>query len=362
MAGFEELTKGFKKSFGDGVGGKGVKYVDVERIPTGFFPFDLASGGGLPRGRTIEVFGPESSGKTNLLLKAIANHQRLWPDKKNALFNLEGTFDAEWATRLGVNVDDLYVFEPDYAEQMVDMIEGLLASEECGIVGVDSIAAMVTTRELGQSAEKSDTGGAGLAVGKLIRKSTQAMNNARKAGNWPTLVLINQIRMKIGVMYGDPETTPGGNAPKFAAAMRIRTYGKNIMDNKVSKTLPVRKHTSIVIKKWKVPIVATHADWEMATVPHDGLVVGEVADWGLIDKYMREYDLLAKGEKGKWVMCGEDYPTLTACKEKFLGDKDFNAAVRKAIIDQVLADTVNDPSKGPQGTNEADGEQEGDDL
>jgi len=336
MAGVADLTAQYQKDFGDGVGGEGHVLPSPTRLPTGIFSFDLATGGGIPQAMITEIFGPESSGKSNLVYKILAASQKLYPDRKNALFDMEHVFDPDWARKMGINVESLYVFRPDYAEQVVDMVEGLLHADDCGVIALDSLAALTTARELGQSADKSDVGGSGLVIGKLIRKSVSAINAAEKEGRMPTLILVNQVRYKIGVMFGDPETTPGGNAPKFAAALRVRTFGKNIADPKISPVMPVAKKTTMVLKKWKVQITAPACEYEMAMVPHKGLNVGEVDDWNLVATYLRKYGKMDKGAKSGWVLNGEAYPTLVACKNAFYSDYAEAEAFKGEIIRKEL--------------------------
>lgn len=340
-----DMAAQYKKSYGETVGGIGIKPTNVPRIPTGFFAFDLASGGGVPRNSVTEVFGPESSGKTNMCLRLIAQHQRMWPDKKCVFFDIEGTLDPKWAKTLGVDVDKLYYFQPSYAEQVVDMVEGILHTDDCGLVVVDSLAAMASGQELNSSAEKAVVGGAALAIGKLARRSALALNQARQKGNNPTLICINQIRFKIGVMFGDPETTPGGMAPKHAFTMRVRLYGKNVMDPKISNVMPVRKKMSFIIRKWKVPIYNVSGDFEAAMLPHSGLLPGQTNDWPTLDKCLRMYGLLEKNDKGVWVMCGSTYPTLTACRERLAADIAYADEIKNALIAKAIEEAQADPTK-----------------
>jgi recombination protein RecA len=342
----DDILAQFHKSYGDKVGGFGYKDVQTERVPTGFFAFDLASGGGLPRGRTTIVYGPESSGKTNLVLACIRNHQQLWPDLVCVIVDIENSFDAEWARSLGVDVDKLLVLKPDYAEQVVDMVESMLMAEDIGLVAIDSLAAMVTTQEVSSSAEKAIVGGASLAVGKLVRKTTLALSEAGKQGRSPTLIYVNQIRFKVGVMFGDPETMPGGMAPKYQAALQVRLYGKNITDNKISTTVPIGKQTKVVIKKWKVPIVGTHCEYIMVTYPHDGLQIGQTADWGLVSGYLKESGLLSKTGSSGWELFDKKYKTLSACEEKFISDPKFAGLVKQVVIDMAFGKSAD---TGPVG-------------
>ena len=334
MATAKELLAKVKKQYGDSVVSVGGALAQVERVPTGFFAFDLASGGGFPRGRASIVYGPESSGKTNLVLKAIANHQKLWPDLTCVYVAIE-EFHSDWAALLGVDVDRLVVLKPDYAEQAVDMVEGFLHTDDCGVVAVDSLAAMITTAEAEKSAENMTPGGSSVVVGKLVRKSSQALRAAEKAGRSPTLLYVNQTRFKIGVMMGNPETMPGGNAPKFQSAMTVRTYGKNHTDAKVSKTMPVAKETTFVINKWKVPICATHGTYTMVTIPHGGFGAGDCDDFNSVAHFAKQHALLAKGDKQGWVCDGKVFPTLAAVEEAMADDPLWAMGLKSRLMTKV---------------------------
>lgn len=332
-----DMLKTFQKDHGESVGSFGGQLIDSTRIPTGIFPLDLAMGGGFPRGKCSMIYGPESSGKTNLVLLAIAQHQRMFPDKVCVFIDAEQSLDPAWARLLGVDTDKLIVIRPSYAEQLVDMCESFLYTEDCGIVAVDSLAALVTTQEMESSAEKANVGGAGLVIGKLVRKTTLALGEAEKAGRFPSLFYINQIRTKIGVMFGNPETTPGGNAPNFQVGMKLRVYGKNVMDSKVSTVMPVLKETTFAIQKWKVPILGTSGKFSMVTLPHKGLKQGQCDDFNTVSEYLKTFGMFEKGPKDKgWNIVGDHYPTIAEFKEKLYNDHQFGGDIRAAIIERML--------------------------
>jgi recombination protein RecA len=297
----------------------------------------MALGGGFPRGKCSIIYGPESSNKTNIALLAIANHQRIWPDLKCVFVDIEGSFDPKWAAQLGVDVSKLLVVRPDYAEQVVNIVESLLHAQDCGIIVIDSLAAMITTQEADSDAEKANVGGTGLVTGKLVRKTTLGLNSAAKEGRQPTLIYINQTRMKIGVMYGNPETQPGGNAPQFQASIRLRVYGKNIMDSKISSTMPVIKEVTFVLNKWKVPVLAASGKFEMVTQMFNGYPIGFCNDFNEVSGHLKDFGLFHKGPKDKgWVILGETYNKIDEFKAKFYGDPLFATEVRQGIIDKFL--------------------------
>jgi len=330
----DDILKAIDKKYGVGVATKGVHLEEISRLPTGIFPFDLATGGGFPRGRISVVYGPESCLKTTILLLAIKQQQKLFPELKSVLIDVEAAYDPEWGEKLGVDNDKLIYVIPDYAEQVVDIAEEFLYAEDVALVGIDSIAALITTHEIESSAEKANVGGSGLVVGKLYRKATLAMGKARKEGRKPILLAINQIRYKIGVLYGDPEVMPGGVAFKFAASLVVRLYGKDEFDKKISQALPAWKKTTGIIKKWKVPVVTRAFEFHMAMLPesHPEFGIGGVDDWNTVSAWLKQLGELEQMEKGGWTLFNEKFPTLKACKEEFYGNDDLQTTAKEYII------------------------------
>src|ERR1041385_893474 len=188
---------------------------DVQVIPTGSLSLDLALGvGGIPRGRIIEIFGPESSGKTTLTLHIVANAQR---EGGNAAFiDAEHALDPAYARKLGVNLDTLLVSQPDSGEQALEIAEMLVASNAVEVIVIDSVAALVPKAELEGEMGDSHVGLQARLMSQALRKLTGVVNRSNTS-----LIFINQIREKIGVMFGSPETTTGGRALKFYASVRI---------------------------------------------------------------------------------------------------------------------------------------------
>lgn len=342
-----DMLAQFQKDKGETVGNFGGKLLQSARIPTGLFPLDLALGGGFPRGRCSIIYGPESSNKTNIALRAIAMHQMLWPQQVCVYFDLENEFNPEWAALLGVDTKKLVVISPTYAEQVVDMVEGFLYSEDCGIVVIDSLAALVTTNEAESSAEKAVVGGAASPIGKLYRKTVMALAEAEKHGRHPSLFYINQITYKIGVMFGDPETMPGGKKPFFQAAILLRVYGKSVTDKKISDVMPIAKEVNFVVKKFKVPILAASGKFEMVTVPHDGLDVGMCDDFSAVADYLKSFGDFTKDDKKGWHILGTHYPVISEFKAKLYGDTTFGNQVRQKIINTMLSQGVIEEGSDP---------------
>lgn len=186
----------------------------VETYPTGSISLDLALGGGIPRGRIIEVYGPESSGKTTLTLHAIAEVQK--QGGTAAFIDAEHALDPTYAKRIGVDVENLLLSQPDNGEQALEIVETLVRSNAVDLIVVDSVAALVPRAEIEGDMGDSLPGLQARLMSQALRKLTGVINKSKA-----TVIFINQIRMKIGVMFGNPETTTGGNALKFYASVRM---------------------------------------------------------------------------------------------------------------------------------------------
>lgn len=208
----EQITK----QYGDGSIMKlgEAQKVDVELIRSGALSLDIALGGGYPKGRIIEIYGPESSGKTTLTLHAIAEAQKAGGTA--AFIDAEHALDPAYARRLGVDTDNLLVSQPDNGEQALEIAETLVRSNAVDLVVVDSVAALVPQAEIEGDMGDSHMGLQARLMSQALRKLTGIINKSKT-----TVIFINQIRMKIGVMFGNPETTTGGNALKFYASQRL---------------------------------------------------------------------------------------------------------------------------------------------
>lgn len=217
------------KNYGQGavmfLGGEGNKKLDVESVPTGSIGLDYALGiGGLPKGRIIEIYGPESGGKTTVTLHAIAETQKL--GGMAAFIDVEHALDPVYAKSLGVDIDHLIVSQPDTGEQALEIMETLARSGAIDIVVLDSVAAMVTKAEIDGEIGDSFVGVQARLMSAAMRKLTSVISKSNTVA-----IFINQVREKIGVMYGNPETTPGGRALKFYASVRIEVRkGEKIVD------------------------------------------------------------------------------------------------------------------------------------
>ena len=213
----ESTVKEIQEKYGEGSIMKlgEVRKVDVDAIPTGAFSLDSALGvGGVPRGRIVEVFGPESSGKTTLALHIIREAQ-----KKNGLcafVDAEHALDPEYAKKIGVRVNDLFISQPDTGEQALEIVESLVRSNAVDVIVVDSVAALTPRAEIEGEMGQQHVGLQARLMSHALRKLTAIVSKSRTV-----IIFINQIRMQIGIMWGNPETTPGGKALKFYSSVRI---------------------------------------------------------------------------------------------------------------------------------------------
>jgi len=213
----EKVVEEIKEKFGEGMLMKlgEVKKVDVESISTGSISLDIALGiGGVPRGRVVEIYGPESSGKTTLTLHIISNAQKMGGTA--AFIDAEHALDPEYAKKIGVKIDDLLISQPDNGEQALDIVETLVRSNAVDIIVVDSVAALTPKAEIEGEMGDHHVGRQARLMSQALRKLTAIMARSNTI-----VIFINQIRMKIGVMFGNPETTTGGQALKFYSSVRI---------------------------------------------------------------------------------------------------------------------------------------------
>ncbi|MCA8911813.1 MAG: recombinase RecA [Planctomycetes bacterium] len=229
--------------------------VEIPGISTGALSFDLALGGrGIPRGRVVEIYGPESSGKTTITLQIIAEAQKTGGIA--AFIDAEHALDPSYAERIGVDVDNLYVSQPDSGEQALDICETLIRSNAFDIIVVDSVAALVPRSELEGDMGDHQMGSQARLMSQAMRKLTSAVSRAKTS-----LIFINQIRMKIGVVFGNPETTTGGKALKFAASQRIEVrkgkpikVGEDVVGHEVNVKV-VKNKLAPPFKRCKLEII-----------------------------------------------------------------------------------------------------------
>jgi len=255
--------------------------IDVATIPTGSLSLDLALGGGLPQGRIVEIYGPESSGKTTLALHAVAEVQK--NGGTAAFIDAEHALDPDYASRIGINLDTLLISQPDTGEQALEIVETLVRSSAVDIIVVDSVAALVPRAEIEGDMGDAHVGLQARLMSQALRKLTGVISKSKT-----TVVFINQLRIKIGVMFGNPETTAGGQALKYYASVRMDIRGsEQIKDGDVS----IGKHVKVKVVKNKVAAPFKVAEFDIMF--NEGIsVAGDIIDLAV------KFELVVKS--GAW--------------------------------------------------------------
>lgn len=311
-----------EKQFGKGSIMKlgGDKKIDVEVIPTGALSLDVALGvGGIPKGRIIEIYGPESSGKTTLSLHIMAEAQK--KGEAVALIDAEHAFDPTYAKNIGLELDDLYISQPDFGEQALEILETLVRSAAFGVIVVDSVAALTPRAEIEGDMGDSHMGLQARLMSQALRKITAITS---KTGT--TIIFINQLRMKIGIMFGNPETTTGGNALKFYSSVRLDIRQKD----KILKDGKIIGHTrKVKVAKNKMAPPFKEATFDMIYpmgIDKESSIIDAGLDLGIVEKKGSWYNYgdtqLGQGKEAASDMLKED----KKLKEKIV--KEVKAAIK----------------------------------
>ncbi|HEY1663288.1 MAG TPA: recombinase RecA [Verrucomicrobiae bacterium] len=308
------------KSYGDGAImrlGDARAQIKIEVIPTGALAVDLALGvGGIPRGRVVEIFGPESSGKTTLMLHVIASAQKA--GGLAAFIDAEHALDPGYAKKLGVNLDDLLVSQPDSGEEALTICETLARSNALDVIVIDSVAALVPKAELEGEMGMATMGMQARLMSQALRKLTAVLNKSKT-----TCIFTNQLREKVGVMFGNPETTPGGKALKFYASVRIDIRRKDTLKDAAGNA--VGNHVKVKIVKNKVAPPFAEAEFDIIYnhgINKEGSILDVGVTCGAVEK------------KGAWLQFeGELIGQGKEAAQKAMAEK---PALARKIIDAIM--------------------------
>jgi recombination protein RecA len=327
----ESTLKQIKKAYGEGSImwlGDGAQVLEVEAVPTGSLALDIALGvGGIPRGRIVEVFGSESSGKTTVALHMIAEVQRRGGTA--AFIDAEHALDPGYARNLGVDTDNLLISQPDTGEQALDITEMLVRSGAVDVIVIDSVAALVPRAEIEGEMGDSHVGLQARLMSQALRKLAGSIARSKTC-----VVFINQIRMKIGVMFGNPETTSGGRALKFYASVRldIRRIGS------------LKVGDSIIGNRTKVKVVKNKVAPPFRTAEFDILYGKGISSEGDLLDLGLEHGVV--GQKGTWFSYGD--LQLGQGREKARAYLEENAEVR-AHLERDIREAAGLPAPGGSG-------------
>ncbi len=332
LAAIQNALAQIKKQYGDGAimqMGEGVNH-DIPRFSSGSLSLDLALGGGIPLGRIIEIYGPESSGKTTISLHAIAEIQR--KGGRAAFIDAEHALDLGYAKKIGVDVDNLLVSQPDDGEQALEITEALVRSGGIDLIVIDSVAALTPRAEIEGTMGDSHMGLQARLMSQALRKLTAIVSKTNCS-----VIFINQLRMKIGVMFGNPETTAGGNALKFYCSLRLDVRR---IDKILEKTggedgqEVIGNRTRVKVVKNKVAPPFRQAEFDILYakgISKEGDILDLGVKYGLIEKsgaYFRyNDDTIGQGREQAKAHLSEN-PSLTAALEK-----EIRAIANKEVTD-----------------------------
>ena len=322
----EQVLGQIEKQYGKGAImklGEEAKNVGIDVIPTGCLALDVALGiGGFPRGRIIEVYGPESSGKTTVALHAIAEAQKAGGIA--AFIDAEHALDPVYAANLGVDLDNLYVSQPDTGEQALDITDSLVRSGAVDLIVIDSVAALTPKAEIEGDMGDSHVGLQARLMSQALRKLTGVTNKSKTC-----VIFINQLREKVGVMFGNPETTPGGKALKFYSSVRLDVRKADALKD---ATAVVGNRTKIKVVKNKLAPPFKTAEFDLIYgkgVSQEGCILDLGVDYGIISKsgsyFSYNGEKFAQGrEKAKDYLCA-------------------NPELKKELYDLIIAKAFNKP-------------------
>lgn len=346
-----ETVKAIRKKHGDGIFMRASDFdvAPIKRIPTGVFKYDYALGGGFAAGRVNVVWGHKASAKTTIFLKALANAQKMcancwsftpcscddYREPIVAFLDVEGTLDLPWAKRLGVDLDRMLLSVPEYAEQTLDIAEAVIRNG-VDVLVLDSIAFLTPAKEIVASTTDETPGMQARALGKGTRKFISAINTVRnERGIGPTLLFTNQVRMKVNVMFGSPETQPGGLSTGFASTIEVKhRAGEYEMDEVLGK--PVSAEFHFRVEKNKSAAAKMEGAFKLVLMDTETRKVGDVLNEGAMIE-LAELVGLVTGGGSSWMAMGKKFGSKSGIEKELLSDHDFSEKLRGALMATLLS-------------------------
>lgn len=303
-------------------------------IETGIFMFDFALLGGLPEGLASMIYGIESSGKSTVAIRIIAHKLQKYPDKKAIWVDSEQTFDTEWARKHGVDTDRLIVSEPESGEQAIDIIDAVMYAEDVCAIVLDSIPATVPQKISSNSAEDATVGLLAQLMGKMCSKILTSWKKERKRNHYVDVILINQFREKIGVMFGDTRSTPGGKQPNYLCTTKIEMKNKEIMgkDGYDNEVVDYNQHT-FKITKSKIGNSVKTGEFRLILNSDHDLGLGAIDEAGTVVTYAKKMGFLTGGGKSqKLYGVAEPFPKQDAIKDYLNDNPDEMLRMKQILI------------------------------
>ena len=305
--------------------------VEISRIPFGVFTLDYVTHGGIPKGRISLLYGHKSASKSTTSLRLIRSAQE--QGLQCVYIDQEHAFDKSWAEKVGVDVEALILARPDTAEECIDIVDAILKTGDVGFLVLDSVAAMTPSREIDESVEKWQQGLQARLVNKAVRKWVSTLNALGKEEGMvvPTILLINQIRQKIGVMFGDPETTPGGLGVGFATSMELKMWGgKTEIDKESGK--PTMSLMKCKVEKSKVSPPKISGEYQLVLIDSAYKKAGDVYEEDQVRKLATKFGIIKK-ESGQYNVLGKNGgPTIDSLNEYLLSHPEEFQVLKDTLL------------------------------
>ena len=302
--------------------------------PTGIFTLDMALFGGVPESLVTLIYGRESGGKTTLAQRIIGASQAKYPDKKAVMIDIEGTYDPTWGAVHGVDNDRMFLVQPQTGEQALDIADAVLRAEDTSVIVVDSLAALLPFKEMETSTEDERPGIQARLIGKFCRKIQNALLDERKRDHRPTVVLINQWRMKIGVFRGDPRVLPGGHAQHYVASVKVEITNKETLgrDDRDIETVDFNTH-GFKIAKNKTGVGIRSGEFTMIRNPSHPLGAGFIDDARTVATWAKKMGMIT-GSGGNFHINDMDgkFRTLDEICQHFYSNLDQYVQFQRRLV------------------------------
>lgn len=330
-----EVLAAMAKEKGRPVFVKGSQIPQCTRRPTGILEYDNALGGGFLDGRINVVYGKESVGKTDVCLAAMGVMQRQDRlDNKAVLIDIEGTFDPKWA-RHRLDPDKLIVVKAIHGEEASDIVDGLMHSDDVGIIAIDSLACMSGMKELNDSAEQKMMGGSAFIVNQMVKKILWGFNQEFFRKHFPCVILLNQPRMS----PGNPPTMylPGGRMQVMESSLTIKHTAKKRIEKSIDPLNPAWLDVECEVRKCKIGISRSEFKYSMRLIADDTMKVGDTDSWGTVNAGLKGSGNLVKVPHG-WQLMGKTYPTLVPIADRYQKDPAFRLLLQQIVVKATMAE------------------------